>query len=252
MFPHRGEPRQPQKHRGAIVYTDKSPDYDDSITQALIERNILDEARASVALDKGDDQTIAVEGGLSRTSVPSVARDTGKREEPTMVKAKGLPLGRQGTDVIHVIKTYVNIGSKFTAEQVWNSLGNHKRTEWVQGYGGRDAAYKKVKVALNNIAYSGALDLERIAPATFRYIGDYGTPSEAYMRSTQSKKKQKTQQAGVPVDKSVPKPATIPDVTTPEGDLGDYKHIGTSLDGEPLYFDALTNTVGTLTFKELL
>ena len=58
LFPNRRkEPRQPQKHRGAVVHTEQSEGYDDRITQGLIEKNILDEARASVALDKGDDQT---------------------------------------------------------------------------------------------------------------------------------------------------------------------------------------------------
>ena len=250
LFPNRRkEPRQPQKHRGAVVHTEQSEGYDDRITQGLIEKNILDEARASVALDKGDDGTYAVEGGLPRTSVPSDASEPDKKEEPTVSKKKrtALPGGQQGDDVIHAITTYCEVGQTFDAAKVWATLGQRKQAEWIKAYGGRDAAFRKVKVALNNINYSGRIGIERLADQKFRYTGPDGTPSDAYVRNIVGSKarnaKRRAKETKVPVDKPVSKPATVAKPTKLQEHEG-YRLVGHDLDGRPLYVEHETQRVG--------
>ncbi len=250
MFPNRRKPpRQPQKHRGAVVHTEKSPDYDDTITSGLIEKNILDEARASVALDKGDDQTYAV-GGLPRTSVPSDASKPDKREEPTMPKngkkRTALPGGQQGDDVAHAINTYCDVGQVFDADKVWATLGQRKQKEWIEAYGGRDAAFRKIKVALNNLNYSGRIGIERIGDQRFRYTGPTGTPSDAYKRNVAGSKvrndKRRAKEAKDVVDKPASKPVT-PQHTKVKEHEG-FRHIGFDPDGRPIYIDHETQRAG--------
>ena len=230
------EPRQPQKHRGAVVHTEKSVDYDDTITQGLVHATIVGEARASVALD-GETQSVE--------PVPSDASDTDKRKEPAVTKKIPLPGGRQGADVIHAITTYIEIGQVFDADRVWNMMGNNKRKEWAQAYGGRDKAFRKVKVALNNLNYSGRIGIERVdgGNGLFRYLGLKGKPSAAYTRSL-TRKNKKAQPAKDPVDKPVSKPVTVakPSSAVPEHE--GYRHVGFDLDGMPLYVDHKTQRVG--------
>ena len=247
--PWRKEPRQPQKHRGIVVHTEKSKDYDDNITQQGIDA-MLSEARASVALDG---ETQSVEGvSLPRTTVPSVASDPDKREEPIMSsngKRTALPGGQQGDDVVHAITTYCEVGQVFTPDKVWATLGQRKQGEWIKAYGGRDNAFRKVKVALNNLNYSGRLGIERIGPQMFRYTGKKGTPSAAYTRNVSTKEvkarndKRRAKDTKVPVDKSDSKPATVVKATRATEHEG-FRNIGVDYEGRPLYIERSTNSVG--------
>jgi len=233
----RGEPRQPQKHKGAVVHTEQTPGYDDSLTQDLIHDAIMGEARASQALTKEMQGTM-----------PSVASNTDKREEPTMPKGNdGLPNGRQGKDIAHAITTYCKVGQTFKAEQVWQWLGEKKRSEWVRAYGGRDKAFSKVKVALNNLNYSGRLGLERsvTAAGVFQYTGKTGEPSDAYKRTIATRNKRKKAQAPkVPVDKPVSKPVTVAKPTSAVPEYEGYRFIGFDTEGTPLYIEHATQRAG--------
>ena len=232
------EPRQPQKHKGAVVHTEKTPGYDDTLTQNLVHEAIMGEAHAQMEFTKE-----------MQAPVPSDASDIDKREEPTMPRAKNgrqLRNGQQSSDVVHAITTYAKVGQTFTAEQVWEGLGKKKRAEWVEAYGGRDASFRKVKVALNNLNYSGRIGIERVSPQVFKYTSPNPvTPSEAYKRTmvSKGKKSKMTIKTKDPVDKPVSKPATVVKATRATEHEG-FRSVGVDYDGNPLYVEHKTGRVG--------
>ncbi len=223
------EPRQPQIHKGFVVHTDASPDYDDSTTKRAIDDTI------SGANQPTNDKEIDMPKGNDN-----------------------LPNGRQGKDVVHAITTYANVGQTFKAEQVWAWLGQRKQNDWIRAYGGRDKAFSKVKVALNNLNYSGRLGLERstVRQGVFEYTGKKGTPSDAYKRTKMSRNQRKKEQATankVPVDKPVSKPATVPEVSRRMHVVTDtYRHIGYDLEGVALYLRKDDDEIGHLVFTPSL
>ena len=117
-----------------------------------------------------------------------------------------------------------------------------RRAQWVEAYGGRDNAFRKVKVALNNVNYSGRIGIERIGRQQFRYLGPKGTPSSAYKRTVAKK----TKQSKDPVGKSMTitkKPATVVKATRATEHEG-FRNVGVDYDGRPLYVEHKTGRVG--------
>jgi len=240
----RREPRQPQKSRGTVVHTSESDKYDDKITTSLIQKTILDEARSTVIEPE--------------TTFTSVARDVLKEREPTMKKLTKLPLGRQGDDIVHAITTYIEVNGVFTANRVWQMLGQDNQGEWIKAYGGRDKSFSKIKSAINNLCASGRIGIQRISETEFVLTSvTRVAPSDAYQRSVdkynKANKEKSTQRAEVLVDKHVSKPATKPKVTgTIHVVKDDYRHIGYDLDGVALYLRKDDDEIGHLVFTPSL
>ncbi len=160
----------------------------------------------------------------------------------TKRKHKTLKTGKQVDDIVHVITTYCDVGSTFTAAKVWATMGQRRQTNWIDAYGGRDNAFRRVKVALNNINYSGRIGIERTGPGEFKYLSpDRVKPMEAYQRSV-DKGKKKAKRAKDPVDKPVSKPVT-PQHTKVTEHKG-FRHVGFDLDGRPIYIDHETQRAG--------
>jgi hypothetical protein len=210
------EPRQPQIHKGFVVHTDESPDYDDSAT------------------------TQAINDTISAANQPTKETDM-----PRKNGTGNLPNGRQGKDIAHAITTYCEVGQMFKAEQVWSWLGQRKQTDWIEAYGGRDKAFSKVKVALNNLNYSGRLGLERSTTkaGVFQYTGKRGEPSDAYKRTIATRNKRKAKQGKDIVDKSASKPVAHVK-TTRAKEFEGYRDVGVDHDGVPLYIERKTGRVG--------
>ena len=159
------------------------------------------------------------------------------KKEPIMGKRTRqdmkLPMGEQGATVANVITEYAVEGEDITPTLVWSWLDPSTKERWEQVYGGHKKAYDKLRHAMSNLSYSGKLRLVPSAEqkGAWTYLGEgRGKPRGA--RALKSS------------------PPELP-ASTPEGDLGDYKHVGTDLDGLPLYHDQLTGEFGTLTFTPI-
>ena len=223
------------------MHTSESDDYDDKPTTDLIQKNILDGVRALT--------------DAPPTTFTSVARDVLEKKEPTMKKPlTKLPLGRQGDDVVHAITTYIEVNGVFTADRVWQMLGQDKQSEWIKVYGGRDKSFSKIKSAINNLMANGRIGIERLNDKDFVVTSHSRVaPSEAYARSIEKSKAMSTQRAKVLVDKPVSKPATKPESTGfKHVVLDDYRHIGYDLDGVALYLRDGDDEIGHLTFTPSL
>jgi len=163
---------------------------------------------------------------------------------------KNLPLGRQGGDVVQAIITNCTIGTKFTAELVWSALGAQKREQWINAYGGRDKAYRKVASALNNINASGRIGIERVdgTTDTFRYTSQKPVaPSTAYQRSIDKHADVEAKADNVP--EPAP-PETKSRRSSVESWYNDLTLIGFSLTGDPIVKRG-DGTVGRLDFRAL-
>ncbi len=224
------------------MHTSESNDYDDEPTTDLIQKNILDEVRASV--------------DASTKAFASVARDAIKEREPTMKKLTKLPLGRQGDDIVHAITTYIEVNGVFTANRVWQMLGQDNQGEWIKAYGGRDKSFSKIKSAINNLCASGRIGIQRISETEFVLTSvTRVAPSDAYQRSVDKYNAKSAQRAEVLVDKpvSVSRPATVAESTGfKHVVIEDYRHIGYDLKGIALYLRKDDDEIGHLVFTPSL
>ncbi len=171
---------------------------------------------------------------MEREAAASVALDgetqsfDEPQEEPVKKERTKLPIGEQGNTVVSHIRQSIIFGSTFDAQKVWYLFDASTKARWINAYGGTDAAIGKVRHAISNVDHG-------------RRIQAYSDGHGNWVRG--EKPRIATVEDTAPVE--------LDHETTPEGDLGDYMHIGTSLDGDPLYLDRLTNTPGTLVFTPL-
>ncbi len=220
--------RQPEA-KPPIVYSDETPGYDDSSTEVAIRETLAARSRTDQPLPHHTNAGV-MHGEPETADRKKEPMPTGSSRKPR--EGFRLKVGEQISTIRRIIWSF-EPGTRLNAALVWGLFTPTEKDRWTKAYGTHTEVLSKVKHAISNARYAGHIRLEHTdVPSTYIYVG----PGKG-----------KIQRPGPTTEKPTP----IPDVHTPEGDLGDYHHIGTSLEGDPLYFDGLTNTVGTLVFTPI-
>jgi len=233
MFRH-SQPRQPEA-TPPVVHSDQSPDYDDSLTKALVMAAVVNEAVASTALD-GETQVIE--------SIPTEEpMPTGSSRKP---KRWSLEQGEQIRTIVETINS-LETGARLNATMIWGMFTDEQKTRWARAYGTHKDVLGRVKHAIANAKYSGHVRLEHAGvPSTYIYLGK-GEGANLRDAAPSSKKRKVTPTAEQVWDKVEDAVKALPN---PDG-IGHLHMIGTSLEGVPLYVDPTSNVIGTVEFVPL-